>query len=92
MVLTSDLNMKETDHVLQRQLSDQYMTKGVLSCLTIPMVLFDISKKQVQNPSKNQWSVSVGLSLNSIYFLLSIYTWQHTSIQIHGKWIRKEVT
>ena len=31
-------------------------------------------------------------SLNSIYFQISIYTWQHTSIQIHGKWIRKQVT
>ena len=31
-------------------------------------------------------------SLNSIYFLISIYTWLHTSIQIHGKWIRKQVT
>jgi len=51
--------MKETDHVLQRQLSDQCMTKGMLSCLTILRVLFDMndkafSKKQVQNPSKNQ--------------------------------------
>ena len=27
------------------------------------------------------------VSLNSIYFQISIYTWQHTSIQIHGKWI-----
>ena len=59
MVLISDLNMKETDHVLQRQRSDQYMTKGLLSCLTIPRVLFDMHdkafpKKQVQNPSKNQ--------------------------------------
>ena len=26
-------------------------------------------------------------SLNSIYFQISIYTWQHTSIQIHGKLI-----
>ena len=24
------------------------------------------------------------VSLNSIYFQISIYTWQHTSIQIHG--------
>ena len=24
-------------------------------------------------------------SLNSIYFRISIYTWQHTSIHIHGK-------
>jgi len=31
-------------------------------------------------------------SLNSIYFQRSIYTWQHTSIQIHGKWIGKQVT
>jgi len=31
-------------------------------------------------------------SLNSIYFQISIYTWQHTSIQIHRKWIRKQVT
>jgi len=31
-------------------------------------------------------------SLNSIYFQISVYTWQHTSIQIHGKWIRKQVT
>jgi len=31
-------------------------------------------------------------SLNSIYFQISMYTWQHTSIQIHGKWIRKQVT
>ena len=31
-------------------------------------------------------------SLNSIYFQISIYTWQHTSIQIHGKWIGKQVT
>ena len=51
--------MKETDHVLQRQRSDQYMTKGLLSSLTIPRVLFDMhdkafSKKQIQNPSKNQ--------------------------------------
>ena len=30
-------------------------------------------------------------SLNSIYFQISIYTWQHTSIQIHGKWIGKQV-
>ena len=30
-------------------------------------------------------------SLNSIYFQISIYTWQHPSIQIHGQWIRKEV-
>jgi len=34
----------------------------------------------------------VALSLNSIYFQINIYTWQHTSIQIHGKWIRKQVT
>jgi len=26
------------------------------------------------------------VSLNNIYFQISIYTWQHTSIQIHGKW------
>ena len=32
------------------------------------------------------------VSLNSIYLQISIYTWQHTSIQIHGKWIRKQVT
>ena len=31
-------------------------------------------------------------NLNSIYFQISIYTWQHTSIQIHGKWIGKQVT
>ena len=31
-------------------------------------------------------------SLNSIYFQISIYTWQHTSIQMHGKWIGKQVT
>ena len=29
------------------------------------------------------------VSLNSIYFQISIYTWQHTSIQIHGKLIGK---
>jgi len=32
------------------------------------------------------------VSLNSIYFQISIYTWQRTSIQIHGNWIRKQVT
>ena len=32
-------------------------------------------------------SVLNTVSLNSIYFQISIYTWQHTSIQIHGKWI-----
>ena len=32
------------------------------------------------------------VSLNSIYFQISTYTWQNTSIQIHGKWIRKQVT
>ena len=31
-------------------------------------------------------------SLNSIYFQISIYTWLHTSIQIHGKWIGTQVT
>ena len=31
-------------------------------------------------------------SLNSIYFQISIYAWQHTSIQTRGKGIRKEVT
>ena len=35
---------------------------------------------------------SIGFSLNSIYFQISIYTWQHTSIQIHGKGISKQVT
>jgi len=37
-------------------------------------------------------SYSYLFSLNSIYFWISIYTWQHTSIQIHGKWIGKQVT
>ena len=32
------------------------------------------------------------ISLNSIYFQIGIYTWPHTSIQIHGKWVRKQVT
>ena len=32
------------------------------------------------------------ISLNSIYFQISIYTWQHTSLQIHGKWIRKHTS
>jgi len=35
---------------------------------------------------------SSSFSLNSIYFQISIYTWQHTAIQIHGKWIGKQVT
>ena len=45
-----------------------------------------------------QWHLTItsptldGCSLNSIYFQLSIYTWQHPSIQIHGKWIGKQVT
>ena len=38
------------------------------------------------------WQIRQFISLNSIYFQLSIYTWQHTSIQIHGKWIGKQVT
>ena len=37
-------------------------------------------------------SRNVLFSLNSIYFQISIYTWQHTSIQIHGQWIGKQVT
>ena len=37
-------------------------------------------------------SRNVLFSLNSIYFQISIYTWQHTSIHIHGKWIGKQVT
>ena len=32
------------------------------------------------------------VSLNSIYFQICIYTWPHTWIQIHGKWVRKQVT
>ena len=36
-------------------------------------------------------SILLTFSLNSIYFQISIYTWQHTSIQIHGKCIGKQV-
>jgi len=35
---------------------------------------------------------NIMFSLNSIYFQISIYTWQHTSLQIHGNWIGKQVT
>ena len=37
-------------------------------------------------------AIALFLSLNSIYFQISIYTWQHTLIQIHGKGIGKQVT
>ena len=30
-------------------------------------------------------------SLNSIYFQISIYTWQHTSIQIHGNGLENKL-
>ena len=36
--------------------------------------------------------ISQPVNLNSVYFQISIYTWQHTSKQIHEKWIRKQVT
>ena len=44
------------------------------------------------NTSRISKRVYYQISLNSIYFQINIYTWQHTSIQIHGKWIGKQVT
>ena len=40
-----------------------------------------------QYPMRMKSVLNTVVSLNSIYFQISIYTWQHTSIQIHGKWI-----
>jgi len=41
---------------------------------------------------KLQLVVSLVFSLNSIYFHINIYTWQHTSIHKYmHKWIRKKL-
>jgi len=48
-------------------------------------VVFDLTNRRTNDEQST-------VSLNSIYFQISIYTWQHTSIQIHGKWIGKQIT
>ena len=53
-------------------------------------ILFLINKQE--GPSRLKQVICNLISLNSIYFQISIYTWQHTLIQIHGKWIGKQVT
>ena len=61
-------------------------------CNSIKPVLVNTPKQSIQRctPLVNI-QFAPGFSLNSIYFQISIYTWQHTSIQINGNGLENKL-
>ena len=46
----------------------------------------------IETSTSDTHTMPYTFSLNNINFQICVYTWQHTSIQIHGKWNRKQAT